>query len=57
MIVKLGALKASSITYIPPVVALIIAVFIVGEDIKLIDIIATGFIFLGVFLINQRKKV
>jgi drug/metabolite transporter (DMT)-like permease len=56
MIEKLGALKASSITYIPPVVALIIAVFIVGEDIKLIDIIATGFIFLGVFLINQRKK-
>lgn len=56
VIEKLGALKASSITYIPPVVALFIGFFIVNEDIKFIDFIATGLIFLGVFLINKRKK-
>lgn len=56
MIEKLGVLKASSITYIPPVVALIIGFFIVGEDIKMIDFIATIFIFFGVFLINKKDK-
>jgi len=55
VIEKLGALKASSITYIPPVIALLIGFFIVGEDIKVIDFLATGLIFLGVFLINKRK--
>lgn len=55
IIEKLGALKASSITYIPPVVALFIGFFIIGEDIKVIDFISTGLIFLGVFLINKRK--
>lgn len=56
IIEKLGALKASSITYIPPIVALLIGIFIVGEDIKLVDILATSLIFLGIFLINKRKK-
>ena len=56
IIEKLGALKASSITYIPPVVALFIGFFIVGEDIRIIDFIATFLIFLGVFLINKNKK-
>lgn len=55
IIEKLGALKASSITYIPPAVALFIG-FIIGEDIKLLDFIATFLIFLGVFLINKNKK-
>lgn len=52
---KLGALKASSITYLPPVVALFIGFFIVKEDIKFSDLIAMCLIFLGVFLINKRK--
>lgn len=54
IIEKIGALKASSITYIPPVIALIIGFFIVKEDIKLFDFISTGLIFVGVFLINKR---
>lgn len=52
---KFGALLASSITYLPPIVALVIGFFIVGEEIKIIDFIATGLIFFGVFLINKRK--
>ena len=56
MVKELGAVKASSITYIPPVVALAIGVILVGEDIKIIDILSTCLIFLGVFLINKRKK-
>lgn len=52
---KFGALLASSITYLPPVVALVIGFFIVGEEIKTSDFFATALIFLGVFLINKRK--
>lgn len=55
IIEKLGALKASSITYIPPVVALIIGFFIVKEEIQWMDFFATMMIFLGVFLINKRQ--
>ncbi len=54
LIEKIGAIKASSITYIPPFVALIIG-FFVGEDIKFIDFISCVLILVGVFLINKRK--
>jgi len=57
IIEKLGAVTASSATYIPPVVALIIGYLFVDEDIGLLDCLATLFIFAGVFLINQKKKV
>lgn len=53
IIEKLGAIKASSSSYLPPVVALIIGYFI-KEDISFIDIFATIIIFAGVFLINKK---
>ncbi|WP_390835564.1 EamA family transporter [Aliarcobacter cryaerophilus] len=53
---KLGAVNASSSTYIPPVVALLIGYFLVGEDITLIDLLATALIFSGVFMINMKKR-
>ena len=52
---NLGAIKASSVTYIPPLVALFIGALIVKEDINVIDYIATLFIFAGVFLINKKS--
>lgn len=55
LIEKLGAVKASSSTYIPPIVALFIGYFLVGEDISFIDILATALIFSGVFIINTKK--
>lgn len=51
---ELGAVTASSVTYIPPVVALLIGAVIVGEPIDLIDYGATALIFLGVFLLKRR---
>jgi drug/metabolite transporter (DMT)-like permease len=56
LIEKLGAVNASSSTYIPPVVALLIGYFLVGENITFVDIFATVLIFSGVFMINMRKK-
>ena len=56
---NLGAIRASSVTYIPPLVALLIGSLIVGENIKFIDYFATLLIFIGVFLINfniQKEK-
>ena len=49
----LGAVVASSVNYIPSIVALLIGSFIVGEPIELIDCLATAIIFLGVFLLKR----
>ncbi len=50
---KLGAVTASSSTYIPPIVALAIGALFVGEDIAILSYLATGFIFAGVFLLKK----
>lgn len=54
LVEKLGAVNASTATYIPPVVALFIGYFFIGENITLVDILATMLIFSGVFLINKK---
>lgn len=54
IVTSLGAIAASSVTYIPPVVALLIGAIIVGEPIEMIDYIATTLIFLGVFLLKRN---
>jgi drug/metabolite transporter (DMT)-like permease len=54
IIEKLGAVAASSATYIPPVIALLIGALLVGEPIGLLDCAATALIFAGVFLLRQR---
>lgn len=51
---NLGAVAAASSTYVPPVVALIIGAFIVGENISTADYFATLLIFTGVFLTRGR---
>lgn len=50
---RLGAVTASSVSYIPPVVALLIGALIVGEPIEWIDYLATLTIFAGVFLLKR----
>lgn len=51
---KFGAVNASSVTYIPPIVALLIGFLFIGENITFIDCCATLLIFAGVFLINKK---
>jgi len=51
----LGAVTASTVTYLPPIVALIIGVLIVGEEIVASDYVGTLFIFLGIFVLNREK--
>jgi len=51
---NLGAVAASSVTYIPPVVALLIGALLVGEPIGWTDYGATTLIFVGVFLLKRK---
>lgn len=53
---SLGAVTASSVTYIPPVVALLIGYFFAGEPIGSVEIVSTLLIFLGVWLLQSGRK-
>ena len=57
VIAKLGAVRASALTYVPPVVALFLGALFLGETIVLLDYFATGLIFVGVLLVNKRAKL
>ena len=53
---RMGAVRASSVSYLPPIVALFIGAALVGEEITLIDYFATGLIFAGVVLVNRKAE-
>lgn len=52
---KLGAVSASSVAYIPPVIAIVIGVFLVGEKIDLLEYLGATFILAGVVLVNKKQ--
>jgi drug/metabolite transporter (DMT)-like permease len=51
---NLGAVAASSVSYIPPAIALLIGSLLVGEPIEALDFGATFLIFTGVFLLKYK---
>ncbi len=53
---KLGAMKASSVTYLPPVVAMIIGTVFAGEQLQQVEILAAGAILVGVFIMQSGKR-
>ena len=56
VIEKLGAVRASALTYVPPVVALFLGAIFLGENIGMIDYLATVIIFTGVILVNKNTR-
>lgn len=52
---RLGALAAASVTYIPPVVALVIGVFMANEPVHLIDLLAIAAILGGVYVVQTGR--
>ncbi len=56
LVSELGAVTASSVTYLPPIVALLIGAILVGEPIELLDYVATGLIVSGAILINRKNR-
>ncbi|MDP4553404.1 DMT family transporter [Alkalihalobacillus macyae] len=53
---RLGAVVASTVTYIPPVVALFIGLFLANEVILLSDWGGMVVILIGVYLLNKKSK-
>jgi hypothetical protein len=56
VVANLGALAASSVTYIPPVVALVIGVFLVGDVINPLGYVALMFILSGVAVLQLGSR-
>lgn len=54
IIERMGALKASSVTYIPPIVALIVGSTLGDEPIVLTDFIATMIVLVGVYFLKKK---
>ncbi len=55
IVAEMGAVRAASVTYLPPIVALFIGAIFVREPIGWLDYLATGLIFAGVILVNRSK--
>lgn len=53
---KLGAVQASSVTYIPPIVSLLIGAFIAMEPIALTDYLGAIIVLVGVYLLKKKNK-
>ncbi|MEM5406341.1 MULTISPECIES: DMT family transporter [Paraburkholderia] len=53
---RLGAVAASSVTYIPPVIALLLGLSIGHEPIRPLDLIAMAAILAGVYLLQKRAR-
>ena len=51
---KLGAVKASAVTYVPPVIALFVGAFLVGEPIIWVDYVATALILWAVLMLREK---
>jgi drug/metabolite transporter (DMT)-like permease len=54
---RLGAMAAASVTYIPPVIALVMGVVVAGEPIRPADMVAMACILGGVYLLQGGGRV
>lgn len=52
---RLGAVAASSVTYIPPVIALLIGFFLAHEPVKALDLLAVAAILGGVYVLQTGR--
>jgi drug/metabolite transporter (DMT)-like permease len=53
---QMGAVQASTVTYLPPVVALLIGCLLVGEPLRAMDLIALMAILIGVYVIQTSSS-
>lgn len=56
LIAKMGALRAGTVYYIPPVVALLMGAAFMGEPLGLKEWIGTALILIGVFYASKKNK-
>ena len=55
VVANLGALAASSVAYIPPIVALVIGIFLVGDEIGVLGYVAMLLILSGIAVLQLNK--
>lgn len=53
---RMGAVQASTVTYLPPIVALLIGCVLAGEPLRTMDLIAMGAILIGVSAIQAPRS-
>ncbi len=53
---RMGAVQASAVTYLPPVVALMIGCLLVGEPLRALDVIAMSAILGGVYVMQGFRS-
>lgn len=53
---NLGAVTAATVTYLPPLVALLIGVFLVGEPIGVVEYLGTLMVLAGILLLRSKKN-
>jgi len=56
IVAEMGAVKAATVTYVPPLVALLIGAVFLREPIRPLDYLAAGLILAGVILVTRKKK-
>ena len=54
---RLGVVVAASATYIPPVIALLIGIFVAGEPAHALDMVAIAAILGGVFVLQSGRRI
>ncbi|WP_296262400.1 MULTISPECIES: DMT family transporter [unclassified Pseudomonas] len=54
---RLGAVVAASATYIPPIVALLIGIFVAGEPVHGLDLVAIAAILGGVLVLQSGRRM
>jgi drug/metabolite transporter (DMT)-like permease len=57
IVANLGAIASSSVTYIPPVVALVIGVFLAGDEIDPLGYVAMMVILSGIAVLQLGGRV
>lgn len=57
IVANLGAMAASGVTYLPPLVAMAVGIMLVGEPVALLDVAAMVAILIGVFLQQTGKRI
>jgi drug/metabolite transporter (DMT)-like permease len=56
LVQKMGAVRASAVTYLPPIIALLIGVAFVGEPVTVLDVVAMVAILVGVGFIQSGRS-
>ncbi|WP_430473968.1 DMT family transporter [Thalassospira lucentensis] len=57
IVANLGAMAASGVTYLPPLVAMAVGIILVGEPLASLDVVAMMAILIGVFLQQTGKRI